>query len=167
MQEYWADVVDFPGYIVSSFGRVANRNTERVLKPGDNGSGSLIVNLRVGRQTIVKQLRWIVAEVFLEPPPLTMDFIPQHIDRDYRNCRADNLEWMASSDVRWRLYHERHGYFPYKHPVKITDTGEVFENIFECAKAVDGLAKEIHRCTMNSEFQYKGYHFEYPSNPQA
>lgn len=50
---------------------------------------------------------------------------------------------------------------PYERRIEIIETGEVFENIFECAKAIDGEAKYIHRTTRNSNWEYKGLHFRY------
>lgn len=160
MDEFWETIPDFPGYDVSDLGRVVNKKTGRFLKATDNGSRNLIVNLQSNRRPVVKQLRWIVAETYLPPPPM-LDSVPQHIDRDYTNCRASNLEWMSKSDVHWRIYQERMGECPDEKRVRNKDTDEIYTNIFEAARQLKGYATMIDRSMRNSEFEYKGFQFEY------
>lgn len=160
MTEFWEPVTDFPGYVISDLGKIANEKTGRILKLVDSGSHSIIVNLQSNRRSIVRQVRWLVAETFLEPPPI-FDSIPQHKNRIYQDCSADNLEWMSKSDVHWRVYQERMGLSPDTRRIRILDTNETFENIFECSKHLDGHAKQIDRSMRNSEYTYKGLQFEY------
>lgn len=160
MDEFWETIPDFPGYSVSDLGRIVNNRTGRILKAADNGSNNLIVNLQSNRRPVVKQLRWVVAETYLEPPPM-LDSVPQHVNRDYTDCRAVNLEWMSKSDVHWRIYQERMGDRPDIRRVRNKDTGDVYHNIFEAARAVKGYATMIDRSMRNSEFEYKGFQFEY------
>lgn len=160
MEEHWEELEDYPGYAVSDMGRVKNTKTRRILRQSDNGSGCMIVNLQRYRRAHVCQVRWLVAEIFLGVPD-DLDSIPQFKDGDYRNCRADNLEWMNRSDVHWRLYQRGQGMDPDNRPVEILDTGEVYRNIFDCARAIGGLARDIHRSMYNRQYTYKGLRFAY------
>lgn len=160
MDEYWQKIDDYPGYEVSDLGRVRNSKTGRILKLSDNGSGCMIVNLQRNNRSDVCQVRWLVAEVFVNPP-YNLDSIPQHINGDYRDCRAENLEWMSRSDVHWRLYQKGQGMDPDNRPIEILTTGEVYRNIFDCARAIGGYAKNIHRTMYNHHSSYMGYQFRY------
>lgn len=160
MDEYWDQHLDHPNYEISNHGRIRNRKTGRILKLSDNGTGSMIVNLQTFGRPHVMQVRWLVAEIFLEAPD-DLESIPQHKDGDYTNCRADNLEWMNRSDVHWRLYQRSQGNDPDNRPIEIITTGEAFQNIFECARHIRGYAKEIHRTMWNRGYTYKGLQFRY------
>lgn len=160
MAEFWENIPDFPGYQVSDWGRVANDKTGRIMKQTDNGSGNLIVCLQGPLKQQVRQVRWLVAEVYLEPSGY-FDRVPQHINRDYTDNRAENLFWMSKSDIYWRSYQERHGLSPDEKPVRDLETGLVYDNIFLCAAAIDGYARHIDKSMRNSEFSYKGKKFQY------
>lgn len=160
MEEYWDEHDDFPGYEISDQGRVRNSKTGRILKISDNGSNSMIVNLQRYGRAHVQQVRWLVAQIFLGTPD-NLDSIPQHKNGDYTDCRAENLEWMSRSDVHWRLYQKSQGMDPDNRPIEILNTGQIFPNIFECARAINGYAKEIHRTMYNHGYSYKGLQFAY------
>lgn len=160
MNEHWEELEDYPGYEVSDRGRVRNARTNRILKQSDNGSGSMIVNLQRYKRAHVCQVRWLVAGIFLGIPD-DLDSIPQHKDGNYRDCSAENLEWMSRSDVHWRLYQKGRGQDPDNRPIEIVTTGEVYPNIFECAKAIGGYARDIHRSMYNYQYTYKGLQFAY------
>lgn len=160
MDEFWEQLEEYPGYEVSDQGRIRNARTGRILRVTDNGSNCMIVNLRRYGRAHVCQVRWLVARQFLDIP-YDLDSIPQHINGDYRDCRKSNLEWMSRSDVHWRLYQKSQGADPDNRPIEILDTGEEYRNIFECAKAIGGYAKLIHRTMYNHGYTYKGYQFRY------
>lgn len=160
MREFWEDLPDFPKYQVSNLGRVINKQTAKVLKPVDNGSKNLIVNLQTKSRPYIRQLRWLVAERFVVP--FTDEgVIPQHINRDYTDCRAANLEWMYRSDVHWRDYQERQGLNPSERPIECLETGDIYPNVFECSKDLRTLARMLDRTTRNPRFTHQGYHFRY------
>lgn len=160
MAEHWEEHADYPGYEVSSEGRIRNSKTGRILKMSDNGTNCMIVNLQRYGRSHVCQVRWLVADLYLGMPE-DLDSIPQHRNGDYRDCRADNLEWMARSDVHWRLYQKGRGNDPDQRPIEILNTGDIYDNIFECARAIGGYAKHIHRTMYNHNHTYKGLRFRY------
>jgi hypothetical protein len=84
--EEWRDVPGFPGFKVSSFGRVTGQRVE-VLKPSSDKDGYTRVSLN---KKYVKIHR-LVALAFL-PNPLNKPTI-NHINGDKADNRVENLEW--------------------------------------------------------------------------
>lgn len=100
--EVWKAIPGFEGrYSISNRGRVKshlyrNGKSEQILKPYPTGTrGDLKVDLGGNpRRTILVAV--LVAEAFLEP-----DFFRDevnHIDGNFLNNRADNLEWSTHSE---------------------------------------------------------------------
>ena len=107
--EEWKDIKGYEGlYMVSNEGRVKSVERkvwnsgkqcyktikERILKPGNNGEGYLIVNLcKEGNQKFYTVHR-LVAQSFLPNP----DNLPQinHVDENKKNNCVDNLEWCTN-----------------------------------------------------------------------
>jgi len=50
---------------------------------------------------------FVVAEMFLPYPSSIVNPRLLHKDYDYRNCAADNLEWVEYSDKSWTEYLEK------------------------------------------------------------
>ena len=48
-----------------------------------------------------------------------------------------------------------------KRAIKIVETGETFESVFECAQSIGGSSGTIIKCIDGYLPSYKGYHFEY------
>ena len=64
--EGWKDISNYDNYEVSTFGKVRNKNTGRILKPANNG-GYLYVGLS-NTKTKTFPLHRLVAETFIENP---------------------------------------------------------------------------------------------------
>lgn len=62
--ERWARVMEAPTYEVSSEGRVRNRNTDKVLKPQNNGKGVQHVSLREGHRTLTRSVAALQKRAF-------------------------------------------------------------------------------------------------------
>lgn len=151
----------FENYAVFEDGDIVNIRTGRVLKRGDNGCGSLhvsLVNDDGERKTV--PVRKLVAAAYLPEKP-TPRHVLTHTDGDYTNCGANNLEWVTRANLQWKFFRLEMGMDPHSQRIRIIETGETFHDILACADYLDGDAKWIHRATMNSNWEYKGYHFEY------
>lgn len=95
------DVVDFPGYKVSSEGRVwsfRSRNGKgsfekrlRLLKQYENPLGYRTINLRRGGKTITRQIHRLVMEAFVGKRPKGKQCC--HGDGNPRNNHVSNLRW--------------------------------------------------------------------------
>ena len=46
-------------------------------------------------------------------------------------------------------------------PFRIVETGEVFNTLYECEKAIDGNNRHINDCLKGRQRTHRGYHFEY------
>ena len=51
-------------------------------------------------------------------------------------------------------------------PVRIIETGEVFKNYIEAAKAIDGSRSCVYLCLTGNRASHKGYSFEYAESGQ-
>lgn len=90
--EEWRAVVGYEGlYEVSSFGRVRNKNTLKVLSQSKSRQGYYRVSLWKINKSIKYSAHRLVALAFIENP----DDKPQvnHIDENKTNNCVENLEW--------------------------------------------------------------------------
>lgn len=156
--EHWLVIAEFPKYEVSDQGRVRNRKSQRLIHLQDNRSGGIMVRLYREGTGYSRLVRRLVANAFL-PIGDDHDAAPVHIDGDYRNCAADNLDWRPRWQARVRtLQHRRHT--PLRdHPYRDAETGEEWSNSLEAANAVDGIEAWLVRSAIYG-YKYKGRRFE-------
>ena len=93
--EQWMSISGFPRYMVSSFGRVMNIRTFRVLKPGLRND-YLSVNLCKDGKRISKPIHRLVAEAFILN--LTNLSCVDHKDRNDLNNHLSNLRWCTGRE---------------------------------------------------------------------
>lgn len=99
--EEWAEVQNFPSYLVSKSGLVLNRRTLCVLKPADNGNGYKFVNL--SRDGVLK-LMYVHRLVMMSFCPIeNMDkHQVDHEDFNRSNNSLKNLSWASGKDNKNR-----------------------------------------------------------------
>lgn len=97
-KEIWKEIDGERGYYVSNMGRVKTPNyrrtgREEIMKQSENadGYGRLVVNIR----GTVYAVRYLVAVAFVPNPNKYRNVL--HKDGDFRNVRADNLEWYCNN----------------------------------------------------------------------
>lgn len=96
--EIWKEIDGERGYYVSNMGRVKSTNyrrtgREEIMKQSENaiGYGRLVVNIRGTPYAV----RYLVAVAFVPNPNKYRNVL--HKDGDFRNVRADNLEWYCNN----------------------------------------------------------------------
>ena len=92
MRERWKPIEDYPGYEVSTMGRVRNIRTGYILKTYDDGRGYLRVKLHRANLRV----HILVAKAFIPNP----DNKPEvnHKKGKKNDVRASQLEWVTPSE---------------------------------------------------------------------
>lgn len=153
-------VIDgYPNYITNKEGTVINRITGRVLKTGDNNSGYPTVNLYNNGKRETKSIHRIVAKTFVDGYRDGMEV--NHKDGDKHNNHIDNLEWMSHSENELHAYQTGLKHGPNRRAVRVIESGEVFESINECARAIGGCDANIGRCLHGRQNNHRGLTFEF------
>lgn len=97
MKEIWKTIPEFPGYLLSSEGKVYSEKSGKQLKCPKNGQGYPHCNLYVEGKASTKRVHKLMAEIFLQPAPGPKHVI-NHIDGDKTNNRIENLEWVTQKE---------------------------------------------------------------------
>jgi NUMOD4 motif len=152
MLETWEIIEEFPDYMVSDLGRVANRSTGQLLTMSLVQYGVPTVGLMRDDKQHRRSVPMLVAKTFLPAPPREDFDTPIHLDGNRSNCKADNLMWRP----RWfaiRFHRERRigQYEEWPVLVQNQNTGEVFRSIKECARVYGLLETELHLGIANKE----------------
>lgn len=129
--EVWVPLQDFPGYSVSSHGRVRNDRRDHVLTVLKNRGGVAMVSLvRNGSQTKMG-LGKLIARTFIEVPryPIPFDAVI-HLDGDNMHNHVNNLLWRPRwfAGVYGRQFKVYQDSTP---PLRDYETREEYENIWE------------------------------------
>lgn len=173
MEEKWVELKEYPQYFVSSYGRVWSEKTHKMLVPCIRSKTSmyLYVNFCIGKSKMKKEnIHRLVAKYFLDPPD-SPDMEVNHIDGVKTNNFATNLEWVTKSENAKHAYRLglRHtqpkniqkAINSRKRKVINLDTGETFESVCDCARAINGRPGGIDKCVRGIRKRYKGMRFSY------
>lgn len=161
--ETWKTVDGYSDYEVSTEGRIKRKSTGTLLvqTPDSRGYPSVTIYDETGQHT--KNVHRILAKTFI-PNPENKRTV-NHKDGNKRNNHISNLEWNTSSENLKHAYDIGLKRRPDtcgspKRRVRIVETGEVFESIGECARAIKGDQAHIVNCLSGRYHTHKGYHFE-------
>lgn len=105
-RESWKPVLGFDNYLISSRGRLWNRNLKRFMKASEDKRGRLRVKLTNKKKVFVRFLHLLVAEAFL-PKKDGLDVIGFK-DGDKSNCFVENLYRCTQSDIVGKVRGKRH-----------------------------------------------------------
>lgn len=173
--EEWADVLGFPQYRVSSFGRVYSKRRERLLKPNNANNGYQMVAL-FGDQNKRKYclLHRVVYEAFYGAIPNGL--YVNHKDEDKHNNHLDNLELVTfSENVRYgtasaRRLHTRienmkknniTWWNKREKPCINVTTGQIYPSASAATKAVNGSRAGIINACNKKRKTYRKEVWEY------
>lgn len=172
MCEMWRDVIDNENYIVSNTGRIRRKGTSIDKSLRISKDGYHITHLYHDGIRQCKRVHRVVAEAFIDNPQNKSEV--NHKNGNKLDNRVENLEWNTSQEnVRhaWANNLMKPSYSMLgKHnpnggrkgiPFKIVETGETFDTMASCAKAIGGSQTRIWDCLHGRQDTYKNFHFQY------
>ena len=156
-EELWREWPQDPRILVSNKGYVVSckRGEPYPLKVSHKNGGYQVVGACHGSPQFVHRM---VADTWI-PNPNGYEQV-NHIDGNKDNNCVENLEWTTPSQ---NMHHAwRTGLTKGRAtPIRIVETGEVFESLRECARRIGGDQGAISKCLAGKLSTHHGYHFEY------
>lgn len=155
MHEEWVVVDGYPNYAVSSLGRVANLQRDRLLTLRPNDDGWLRVSLSFEGRVRDFYVHRLVASAFFDGYDPREQVI--HWDGDRENNTVGNLRLRKRERYDSpRIIKPRAG-----RRVQIKETGQVFRTARDCANYIDGDYGSVYACLRGDRRSHMGYTFEY------
>ena len=158
----WRTIPSYPDYEGSDDGEVRNIKTGRIMKQQVNDKGDHKVQLRKDNRPYTIKVSRLIAEAFIPSEEDISRLDAMHIDSDKSNHHPSNLKWATRKEVINNAFNNG-----VKRPsrslgVRIVETGEEFDSIRECARALgnENYQKMIGDCLKRPEHYAYGYHFE-------
>lgn len=179
--EIWLDIPHYlhpsntsTEYQASSHGRIRNKQTMHILAQHKNRDGYMHVCLGHRGDRSVHRL---VLETFAGPSP-QQNYQVNHIDCNRQNNFICNLEWCSPRDnVMWAM--QKGNCDPLKglmvarevnkKPVRIVETGEIFDSLKQCAEHLGVTRGNVSRCLSGERKGQKihGIHVEYVNGEEV
>ena len=156
-EELWREWPQDPRIMVSNMGYVVSckRGGWHPLKVSHNARGYQRVGAVHGSPQLVHRM---VAETWIDNPNHYRDV--NHINGDKDDNRDENLEWVTQSqNMRhaWRTGLTKGR----RTPIRIVETGEIFESQRECARRIGCSEAAVSLCLAGKRSTCRGYHLEY------
>lgn len=156
--EEWLPVAGFPNYEVSSYGLVMNAKTGKVLKQQKNDNGYMVIDLCRDGVRYPNKVHRLVARAFLPQPEAFLDV--NHIDGDKTYNHIDNLEW-ATRTENMKHALDNGLYEPGRKPVIILETGQTFDSVANCARALGKAHESVRQAIVIPGRRCGGYQIRY------
>ena len=167
-EEEWRVIRRYPRYEVSSYGRIRNIKTGRILHQYINQNGYLNLTLSTGKKGVQFNARVhrIVAEAFCENTYScsTDELDVNHDDGDKTNNHVYNLYWFTRKENIRHAFDTGLKVSGRSKRVRVIETGEEYYSARECARRMFGderVQTSISACILGKQSHVKGYHFEY------
>lgn len=155
-EELWKEWPQDPRIMVSNKGNVVSykRGAPYSLKVWHNNGGYQMVGVSYhGSPQFVHRM---AAETWIDNPNNHKDV--NHINGDKSDNRVENLEWTTRSE---NIRHAWRTGLRNTNPIRIVETGEVFETQAECARRIGCSHANVWRCLAGEQSTCRGYHLEY------
>lgn len=165
MIEQWKTIIEATNYEVSNLGNIRNTKSGQILNPGVSGNGYKQVSLKMVSTGAFqkKYVHRLVAQYWLENPEGKKEVNHKNLDRT--DNRAENLEWITSSDNQKHKY-QNGDYKTSNRKIQQLDieTGEVineFDSIIEAARFFDRRRGQIDRAIHGQSKTAYGYQWRF------
>lgn len=164
MDDEYRILEQFPDYRVNRYGVVqSSKSGSWIELKQTKRNGYLKVNLCDNGKIYSRNVNNLVGDTFIGRKT---GQIYNHKNGIKTDNRVDNLEPCSYSENQLHAYNSGLKFPNYNHPnrrrVMIIETGEVFESERACARKFEnGSQGSIHRCLMNPQKTYKGYHYTF------
>ena len=158
--EIWTDIIEYPQYEISNYGRVRNKRTNTILKGSINNHGYVRFDLCDNGKRVVRSGHRLVATHFL-------DMIEglncvNHKDGDKTNNHVSNLEWC---DIKWNANHASsvlgHMVPKNKRQVYCIDLNKAYSSITEAATTENVSYNTILRSCQGKVSNPRTYKWKY------
>lgn len=158
-EELWKEWPQDPRIMVSNMGNVVScrRGGWSPYKVSYSGGGYQIVGANYG-STKNQYVHRMVAETWI-PNPNHYEEV-NHINGNKDDNSVENLEWVTHSENlrhAWRTGLTKGR----RTPIRIVETGEIFESLSECARRIGVSQPAISYCLAGRNRTCRGYHLEY------
>lgn len=158
MNEEWRELESFPGYSVSSFGRLRADKSGRILSLNENQFGLLQVGIMKDGIQFHRSVPLLVAKAFIEQPSEAFD-TPINLNGDRRDNSVGNLMWRP----RWfAVKYNQQFKHPFDNPITVPivdlKTGEYYDNSFDCATKNGYLERDLVLSIINRTYVWPTYH---------
>lgn len=140
-------IKDFPGYYITSCGKVWSDRSNKFLKTKDTNYSR--VNLYRDGQAYTVLVHRLVAEAYL-PNPNNYKSV-DHLDKNHFNNNINNLEWVSQEVNNQRANNKK---------VRNVETGQVFDSFIAAAESVNKEKSGISACIRGKQKTCGGYHWE-------
>jgi len=123
---------------------VRNRKTGHIKIQQINQAGIANVLLVANSIQSRRSVAVMVAEAFLEEPPVTWNATPINMDGDRMNNAADNLEWRPRwFAIRYHQQFHRGVARGFRGGVQHIESGEIFEDVRDAAMKHGMLVEDV------------------------
>ena len=164
--EEWRSIKDHPDYRISTEGRFQSkkRGDWRDMKVSPDGCGYMQAFMSENGQRYTRKIHKLMQDVFFESDPGRPEI--NHKNGNKRDNRLVNLEQCSrlenmrhACDTKLFVRPDNSG-VPKKR-IMIRETGQIYESINECARAINGSQGNISECLLGRRNKHLGYHFDY------
>lgn len=155
--EIWKPIRNFPGYKVSSEGKIMNVRTQHILTPVIDDNGYSKVTLRKNGKQYNIRVRRLIADTFLGENKY-LDVHNKNLDST-KIC-SDNLEYCSRSETISRAYKRGSKKVSNRIRIRVVETDDIFESISECSRKLGCDKSSISKFLSGKLNDVKGYHFE-------
>ena len=156
--EGWRPSRTYSDYELNTNGQIRNIRTGRTLKTNIDQKGYERVTLRKDNRSVTRSVHQIMGDTFFDEDEIQGNDI-YHKNLNRSDNRLDNLAISSKSETSKRGFATGNRKGRSSIRVMVNETGEVFESIRECARALDIQQTQICKCLNGYAYKAGGYTF--------